>query len=126
MKRGITSGIVYPALVLTLSRDDRFRCIGGTSAGAIAAAVRAAAEYGRKAKGFEKLDQVREHLGQGGGKRSDGESLATQPMRPQEASIRQRDCGFWASPTMGTKRTGSSTSCLRPSPVRRTLTKSCS
>lgn len=68
MKEAITSGIVYPALVLTLSRDDRFRCIGGTSAGAIAAAVTAAAECGREAKGFEKLDQVREQLGRAAGK----------------------------------------------------------
>ena len=43
MKGGITSGIVYPEAIHELSRDYRFRSIGGTSAGAIAAAATAAA-----------------------------------------------------------------------------------
>lgn len=55
MKGGITSGIVYPAAVLELARKFRFRSIGGTSAGAIAAAVTAAAEYGRESGGFDRL-----------------------------------------------------------------------
>jgi len=46
MKGGITSGIVYPNAVLALARDYRFKSIGGTSAGAIAAAVSAAAALG--------------------------------------------------------------------------------
>ena len=46
MKGGITSGIVYPNAVLALSRDFRFKNIGGTSAGAIAAATTAAAALG--------------------------------------------------------------------------------
>jgi len=46
MKGGITSGIVYPNAVLSLARDYRFKNIGGTSAGAIAAAVAAAAAFG--------------------------------------------------------------------------------
>ena len=54
MKGGITSGIVYPPAIIQLSRKYRFKNIGGTSAGAIAAAA-AAAEYGRKSGGFEKL-----------------------------------------------------------------------
>ena len=44
MKGGITSGIVYPNAVLALARDFRFKNIGGTSAGAIAA-------YAREAQG---------------------------------------------------------------------------
>src|SRR5918996_1612841 len=48
MKGGITSGIVYPEAIHELSRDYRFRSIGGTSAGAIAAAATAAAEVGRQ------------------------------------------------------------------------------
>lgn len=48
MKGGITSGVVYPAAVATLAKEYRFRNIGGTSAGAIAAAVTAAAEHGRR------------------------------------------------------------------------------
>ena len=47
MKGGITSGIVYPKAVSRLALEYRFRAIGGTSAGAIAAAATAAAEYGR-------------------------------------------------------------------------------
>ena len=47
MKGGITSGIVYPAAILRLKNKYRFRNIGGTSAGAMAAALTAAAEYGR-------------------------------------------------------------------------------
>lgn len=48
MKGGITSGIVYPFAILELARRYRFRSIGGTSAGAIAAAFAAAAEYARQ------------------------------------------------------------------------------
>jgi hypothetical protein len=39
MKGGITSGVVYPSLVMRLAEKYRFASIGGTSAGAIAAAV---------------------------------------------------------------------------------------
>jgi predicted acylesterase/phospholipase RssA len=46
MKGGITSGIVYPGAIARLARDWRLRSIGGTSAGAIAAAAAAAMEYG--------------------------------------------------------------------------------
>ena len=48
MKGGITSGVVYPSLVMKLAKRYRFACIGGTSAGAIAAAVCGAAEYARQ------------------------------------------------------------------------------
>lgn len=43
MKGGITSGVVYPPAVLELATRYRFRSIGGSSAGAIAAALAAAA-----------------------------------------------------------------------------------
>ncbi len=69
MKGGITSGIVYPPIVLKLAETYQFCNIGGTSAGAIAAAVTAAAEYGRdvpQAKGFEGLAQLREELSKDG------------------------------------------------------------
>lgn len=46
MKGGITSGIVYPNAALALAKDYRFKNIGGTSAGAIAAAACAAAALG--------------------------------------------------------------------------------
>ncbi len=48
MKGGITSGVVYPGLIARLADEYRFRSVGGTSAGAIAAAGCAAAEFGRQ------------------------------------------------------------------------------
>jgi predicted acylesterase/phospholipase RssA len=62
MKGGITSGVVYPAAIERLSHHYRFKNIGGTSAGAIAAAVTAAAEFNRRCSGsragFELLKQL--------------------------------------------------------------------
>jgi hypothetical protein len=48
MKGGITSGVVYPLTIVELADEFRFKNIGGTSAGAIAAVLTAAAEYGRR------------------------------------------------------------------------------
>src|SRR5438093_7964481 len=48
MKGAIVSGVVYPAVITHLKDCHNFRKIGGTSAGAIAAAATAAAEYRRK------------------------------------------------------------------------------
>ena len=47
MKGGITSGLIYPRAVAELAEVYRFKNIGGTSTGAIAAALTAAAEYRR-------------------------------------------------------------------------------
>jgi hypothetical protein len=69
MKGGITSGIIYPPLACRLSKHYRFKNIGGTSAGAIAAVATAAAEYRRRqddSKGteaFDKLGKLHEELG---------------------------------------------------------------
>jgi predicted acylesterase/phospholipase RssA len=57
MKGGITSGIVYPPAVLKLKDKYTFRGIGGTSAGAIAAAGIAAAEFHRDHGGFDLLEK---------------------------------------------------------------------
>lgn len=62
MKGGITSGVVYPPAVLVLKQKYRFRSIGGTSAGAIAAAATAAAEYNREGDGFEQLKMASDSL----------------------------------------------------------------
>lgn len=62
MKGGITSGVVYPRAVVALSRKYRFENIGGTSAGAIAAVVTAAAEYGRMTGGFTKVEALPQDL----------------------------------------------------------------
>lgn len=74
MKGGIASGVVYPRAIARLAEHYRFQSIGGTSAGAIAAAVTAAAEYQRRRtgslQGFELLKRLPEELGQpapGGG-----------------------------------------------------------
>lgn len=67
MKGGITSGVVYPAAVVELSKTYHFKNIGGTSAGAIAAAATAAAEYGRQqgAGGFDEVARLPHSLGAG-------------------------------------------------------------
>ncbi len=60
MKGGITSGIVYPRAVTRLAQEYRFQSIGGTSAGAIAAAITAAAEY-RRSNGeivWEEINEI--------------------------------------------------------------------
>jgi predicted acylesterase/phospholipase RssA len=66
MQGGITSGVAYPAAVLELCQAFRFRSIGGASAGAMAAAVTAAAEYARDSGGFDRLRELREQLQQPG------------------------------------------------------------
>lgn len=65
MKGGITSGVVYPRAVCELARTYRFKNVGGTSAGAIAAAATAAAEHGRDHQGFDKLEGLPGWLGEG-------------------------------------------------------------
>ncbi|HYJ46232.1 MAG TPA: patatin-like phospholipase family protein, partial [Pyrinomonadaceae bacterium] len=69
MKGGITSGVVYPAAVCELAKTYSFKNIGGASAGAIAAATAAAAEYGRRtgakpdgSNGFARLEKVPDWL----------------------------------------------------------------
>lgn len=47
MKGGVTSGVVYPFALKALAENYRLRSIGGSSAGAIAAAIAGAAEYRR-------------------------------------------------------------------------------
>jgi hypothetical protein len=65
MKGGISSGVVYPLAIIELAKHYRFSNIGGTSAGAIAAAAAAAAEHGRHipGKGFTRLAQLPDEVG---------------------------------------------------------------
>ena len=65
MKGGVTSGLVYPRAALQLAQEYSFKCIGGTSAGAVAAAFTAAAEYNRHGGGFDRLDDLNRELQQG-------------------------------------------------------------
>jgi predicted acylesterase/phospholipase RssA len=69
MKGGVTSGVVYPGAMIELSPHYRFARIGGTSAGAVAAAAGAAAEYRRQRSGLmvmEGLEGVVDDLRQPG------------------------------------------------------------
>lgn len=74
MKGGITSGVIYPRLVTELAQTYRFAEIGGTSAGAIAAAAAAIAEYRRQEQhsddGFALLSRLPEELTKPAGKGS--------------------------------------------------------
>lgn len=63
MKGGITSGVVYPLAVCELAKTRRFRNVGGSSAGGIAAAMAAAAEIGRDGGGFTELAKLPMELG---------------------------------------------------------------
>jgi len=67
MKGGITSGIIYPSAVYEIAKDFVFKNVGGTSAGAIAAALTAAAERRRarddgSMEGFERVRRIPEYL----------------------------------------------------------------
>jgi predicted acylesterase/phospholipase RssA len=69
MKGGVTSGVVYPTAICRLAQSFRFHSIGGTSAGALAAALAAAAEFQRltagTSAGFQRLAEVSQYLGTG-------------------------------------------------------------
>lgn len=65
MEGGVTSGIIYAAAVVELARQYRFQSIGGSSIGAFAAGLAAAAEYRRRhgsGEGFKALDGLPEQL----------------------------------------------------------------
>ncbi|MFC3443934.1 hypothetical protein ACFOKF_22555 [Sphingobium rhizovicinum] len=70
MKGGITSGLIYPTAVMEIGKRYRFKNIGGTSAGAIAAALSAAAALGERRKaagqsasgGLERLEPTAKNL----------------------------------------------------------------
>jgi hypothetical protein len=69
MNGGITSGVIYPKAAAKLATRYRFMNIGGTTAGAIAAAVTAAAEFGRRsgtASAFDVLDKLPADLASNG------------------------------------------------------------
>jgi predicted acylesterase/phospholipase RssA len=66
MEGGITSGVVYPPAILKLAQRYRFRAVGGASAGAIAAAATAAAEYGREQGGFIAFKEMQQELAKAG------------------------------------------------------------
>ena len=61
MEGGVTSGIIYASAVTELAKSYRFSSIGGSSIGAFAAALTAAAEYNRRRGsnvGFELMEKL--------------------------------------------------------------------
>lgn len=58
MKGGVTDGLVYPWAMMELARHYRFQSIGGTSVGAVAAALTAASEYSRRYGSVNGFNQV--------------------------------------------------------------------
>jgi hypothetical protein len=64
MKGGITSGVFYPLAACELATVYELKNVGGTSAGAIAAAAAAAAEYGRP-DGYKELEALPRFLATG-------------------------------------------------------------
>lgn len=85
MQGGITSGIVYPKAISEISRFFIFKRIGGTSAGAIAAAFAAAAEHQRclsgSTEGFRQLNKLSSSLSSIDGQ---GTTLLRSLFRPQK------------------------------------------
>ena len=61
MEGGVTSGIIYASAVAELAKSYRFSSIGGSSIGAFAAALTAAAEYSRRLgsnAGFKLMERL--------------------------------------------------------------------
>src|SRR5579871_214135 len=69
MKGGVTSGVLYPPAICEIAKTFDLRSIGGTSAGAIAAALAAAAQYRRLTDrvtpeaGYDALSAIPQWLG---------------------------------------------------------------
>ena len=87
MAGGVTSGIIYPGAVSMIARRFSFHSIGGTSVGAIAAAVTAAAEYGRRSgrnpSAFDQVVAISKSLGETG---SDGHSRLLHLFTPEDGT----------------------------------------
>ncbi len=82
MRGGITSGVVYPPAICRIAERFHLVGVGGTSAGAIAAGVAAAAEYRRRVEkttaGFAALEKLPAIL-------ADGDNLLSL-FRPDKAT----------------------------------------
>ena len=70
MKGGTTSGVVYPPAIKLIGDAYRLRSVGGSSAGAMAAAIAVAAEYRRQTSpnrddtsGFAEVAALSDELG---------------------------------------------------------------
>ena len=89
MKGGITSGVVYPLAIVKLSETYKFCSIGGTSAGAIAAAATAAAELGRGKPnaGFKLLEDLPDWLAQKASNKVTSNLMALFQPQPRTARL---------------------------------------
>lgn len=117
MKGGITSGIVYPGAVRELAQEYDFVNIGGTSAGAIAAALTAAAELRRKTgggdAGFDALAKLPAWMAE----KVDGRSRLLSLFAPTPATAPLFHAAIAFIETQGTK--GAKTTALLGAIVRR-------
>ena len=87
MEGGVTSGIIYAAAVADLSKQYRFCNIGGSSIGAFAAALAAAAEFRRRngsMDGFRSLRDLPELLAE----EDRGRTLLQRLFQPQPTTKR--------------------------------------
>ena len=113
MKGGITSGVVYPKAISTLAKAYRFHAIGGSSVGAIAAALTAAAEYRRRQTGsdlgFVQLDDLPGEL---------ADPPRTREIQPGEEAAAPRTLN------VGSKAGTTLLSLIRPEPGTRRLYQS--
>lgn len=89
MEGGVTSGIIYSSAVVELAKHYRFQSIGGSSIGAFAAALTAAAEYRRRKgsiEGFQKLAKLPQQLAEED--KDDHRTLLQRLFRPQPGTRR--------------------------------------
>jgi predicted acylesterase/phospholipase RssA len=104
MKGGVTSGIVYPGAIGAITQRYRLRNIGGTSAGAIAAAAAAAMEYGlRSGRNPQAREQMMWLSHQAAERTSTGGSYLQALFEPDPATapllhfLMPRSGGRWAA-----------------------------
>ena len=87
MEGGITSGLLYPVAVAELAKNYRFKSIAGSSIGAFAAAVTAAAEFGRRHGSFDGF-RILEKLPESLAREKNGETHLFWMFRPEPSTRR--------------------------------------
>lgn len=89
LKGGVINGVAYPGFLMEVARRFHFHALGGTSVGAVAACLAAAAEYRRRfgqLSGFnEGLRELPRELGQAMG--SDGRMTRLHSLFQTDASV---------------------------------------
>lgn len=98
MQGGVTSGVVYPLAICELATEFRFRSVGGSSAGAIGAALTAAAEMGRSQQMLEGHQPLSPHTpasGTSAPETSTPEAPAARPERFRRGFVGMSDIVDW-------------------------------